>query len=1053
MDQLEIINILNKDTEASTISNKQLIFTHIFDKNRYILSDADEELIILIAFKATVALNSITFHAFPHTKDEYDSSPPKQVHIYKINNLNQSFDDIKSMKPHKSVKCSPSKLENGHTVKLNSKSKHVLTFNNVKYLAIYIESNQRDSEVTNINGIQFNAPTVKKRRSEPPDEQTSVNESTTTENMAQLGALSRLYRCSNAPNDKGSGKKCICGAYLNQIDQMTLAVSDEKKYQYNCDVCRTVIDKKSIFWHCTSNKVHKNGFDVCNKCITSYDPNTCNVTPKQGNDIDSSYLLRPNAIHHDKQPLGCVGATMRDGEYCCADPQCKCLPRLQSILIKYHSWISKNKLVLPLPGISGSKMIDESTLDPAHIFTSNYNEVAMLNDFNHLMNNHRNTFEDISDTFVADCGEQSFCELSNCNILRRNYRERSQSNYRTLYQMYSNCKDVCDINVIQLMDRVHCYYFHSTDTGHRLSNNDAATLMKLQQADTPHDEKQDDPLQPDSVSDKLVINCWKLIETKRHSVRDIGGLDRIVSAPKFSTDMTGDTDVLYNYGVRYFYWDYYKTQEGSIDPIQEGIKELYGIGSWLEKVPANAGFMLKEFYVDANFTNLKEELLRNPICTINLVQWDILVQKAKVHLSTACCREKVCIQPPTIYGILQGTCVALFHVIAIMVYCNFDQLQAKFSMTYRRTSPNEHYLSMIRRHSNYANLGKLLRELVECYPSPNTRVYCWRSLYHGVTIPKPRFMSMDACIKGPVSTTADFAIAINFCDNKGPILEFNLDDHWVKRSETMLCKCWDFSDYPDEREVFFIGGFSNFAFQTIIFPDGSNYREYVFALSAISDQFSVGKSNSSQYLGLNWKQKQMCFRIMSHQMHTHFPSDDKYHEFKGMPTYAKGLAKMHFNNMDFCAVGPEGFIGVIFRSLFCSDNGWVNLDTFTTVFPSVSTIAFLSEANDSMYALIYSSLYHLMQNKPDCCLQKIKIGISLETSDFTTDEYVDHIVEQYEQKYKQISWEIYFEKRRLKKFIIIKSMFKTYENGVRQYCRRDRGNEVKCTEKTKRLFM
>eukprot|EP01083_Nonionella_stella_P131027 397793_1 len=149
MEQLEIINILNKDTEASTITNDQLIFTHTFDEKRYILSDADEELIVLIQFKATVHLNSITLHAFPHTKDEYDSSPPKQVHIYKIDNLNKSFDDIKSMKPHKNVKCSLSKMQNGQMIKLKSKSKHALAFNKVQYLAIYVESNQQDSEVTN----------------------------------------------------------------------------------------------------------------------------------------------------------------------------------------------------------------------------------------------------------------------------------------------------------------------------------------------------------------------------------------------------------------------------------------------------------------------------------------------------------------------------------------------------------------------------------------------------------------------------------------------------------------------------------------------------------------------------------------------------------------------------------------------------------------------------------------------------------------------------------------------------------------------------------------
>eukprot|EP01084_Bolivina_argentea_P051178 94133_1 len=143
--QVDTIRILNIDIDSSSISPQQLIYQEAFNNESYLISDADEELIILVEFKQIIDLQSITLHSFSEIEsddDEIDTSPPKQIHIYKISNMNKDFDDLKSTKSDKCIKCSVKKLSNGQKINLQKTSKNAIKFKKIKYLAIYIQTNQ-----------------------------------------------------------------------------------------------------------------------------------------------------------------------------------------------------------------------------------------------------------------------------------------------------------------------------------------------------------------------------------------------------------------------------------------------------------------------------------------------------------------------------------------------------------------------------------------------------------------------------------------------------------------------------------------------------------------------------------------------------------------------------------------------------------------------------------------------------------------------------------------------------------------------------------------------
>eukprot|EP01083_Nonionella_stella_P271737 921035_1 len=132
---VDTISILNLDEDVSTISAVDLINQDHVKKESFIVSSVDHELLILISFKDTLDLKSVKIHSFDQNLDDEEASSPKQVHIYKINNLSVNFDDLSSMKPDKPVMCNAKKLgKKGQVIHLQKSPKNAVKCNQIKYL-------------------------------------------------------------------------------------------------------------------------------------------------------------------------------------------------------------------------------------------------------------------------------------------------------------------------------------------------------------------------------------------------------------------------------------------------------------------------------------------------------------------------------------------------------------------------------------------------------------------------------------------------------------------------------------------------------------------------------------------------------------------------------------------------------------------------------------------------------------------------------------------------------------------------------------------------------
>eukprot|EP01084_Bolivina_argentea_P281634 481896_1 len=423
MATIKTISILNLDAKLSTITNQELIGN--VDSNSTVVSDCDEELLILIEFHNITQVHNIKFYASNLPDDYVDMSAPKTILIYKTKHLNVNFDDVANMKYDKRISCSTKKLNKGQVFKLNNNIK----FKYVKYLVIHIKSNQNGTEQTYLNGISFN-----------------VN----------LKPHSK-YDTSHINNDKE------LSILVNELSMHEDDVKQERE--------------KYLFKQTYANNDCKLDLVTCDPFI-----------------------------------------------------------RIKKLLQRYHLII---------------RQIQQNNNTNNNIYNDKYDNIQLINDFNHLLCYHARQFEDIYNTLLTQINDNKPCDLKQCISMQRNHRDR---NIADLQQVYFNCDDK-NIITQQLIDRIHAYYFHSFDIAHKI------TRIEMQNIVSTEHKTDDEEIKIDgNCNDRITSQTSRLVTYKRQSYANITQFTRLNSPNnKFIMQQDANPNQLdeYSYGYRYFYWKHY----------------------------------------------------------------------------------------------------------------------------------------------------------------------------------------------------------------------------------------------------------------------------------------------------------------------------------------------------------------------------------------------------------------------------------------------------------------------------------------------------------------
>mmetsp|Transcript_18274 Transcript_18274/g.28936 ORF Transcript_18274/g.28936 Transcript_18274/m.28936 type:complete len:389 (+) Transcript_18274:1-1167(+) len=202
----------------------------------------------------------------------------------------------------------------------------------------------------------------------------------------------------------------------------------------------------------------------------------------------------------------------------------------------------------------------------------------------------------------------------------------------------------------------------------------------------------------------------------------------------------------------------------------------------------------------------------------------------------------------------------LWHILAVLLYCNFDSLQFEFSKTFRKINASEDEQDVLNRHSGFFWFGKYLKMAVnsfgDVYQHVHTRTYN-DTYFHGVNT-KMTFSQMfdrdGMCINGPLSTSTSFEVALNFAAQEGIIVEFKdlpspnntalhvANGHAVgsslNKASTFHFNCSWLSDFPSEKEHLFMQGGANLCMVNITDMDNTEYDVVLKALAAIDSILS-----------------------------------------------------------------------------------------------------------------------------------------------------------------------------------------------------------------------
>eukprot|EP01084_Bolivina_argentea_P167891 291259_1 len=861
--QVKSLSILNVDLDVSkSKSNEQFIHEQSIDENRYIVSDVDEEILILIEFERIVDLHLIKVYALVSSeaiiKDRnIDASPPKLIQIYKTDNIDVDFSDISSMKADLSIQCKTKTLNRGQRIKLQKQSNNVIKFKKVRCLVIHVKSNQHDTEQTYLNGIIF---------VENKSFQKSSQSRTSKQTNQLFSKLKKLQ--TNELNSKAT-------KFEEQIEE------------YKAKMTKQMNQRKAQI--ALGNKIM---------------------------DTDCDYN------------------------------RCQSIKKISTVLSRYQIFHQQN---------NGLNQNEWNEFMEA-IFDDIYEPHDLINDFHHLLFDHKNRFEDIHNALVSTCNIQNDCLLAKCIMLRRNYRDRSNDDDE-IFKNLSIIENKTIYAKQRILDRIHCYFFHSFHIGHILRKRDQQVLVAAEMKDNHMlEEKTQNSSSVTSVTEDSKIvstaidgNIHVFIKNRRKLCENIDGLFRLKSAhARFTTNL--DQELIFDHGIRYFYWKYYKESDEINDTVF--LLAMDGCLKRNDEAYANEGYSVQDWYIEHKYHNLKDELLNNRICVLSQLQWDSLHLQAQTHVRS-CYGKQIRSRGVPQYEMANESPLGIHHAAAMMVYCNYDELQRQFSMTYRRRK-HEDDKSLKQRHSNFAHLGRLLREVTECFGHANQNLSFdeinYQILWHGISR-KTQFASIKPIVKTPLSTTTEYAVAVNFSREEGLILQLNLNPRWLyyrriiryEKSTSAYFDCVWLSDYPSEKEMFFIGGYTFFDIGNIIVQPNINYETYITGIKAILEPIQFC-TNLSCARVLGKREKQIGFRVFSNELFKIYPSNKHAYPLESIPPYIDRLFHnycLSIKRVTFFAFQNSNFFGEmikVLRAVFFTDDNMINWNTVMMFFPSLDEI-------------------------------------------------------------------------------------------------------------------
>eukprot|EP01084_Bolivina_argentea_P095037 170864_1 len=370
--------------------------------------------------------------------------------------------------------------------------------------------------------------------------------------------------------------------------------------------------------------------------------------------------------------------------------------------------------------------------------------------------------------------------------------------------------------------------------------------------------------------------------------------------------------------------------------------------------------------VSPKYSSIKEELITNNISSISLVQFNTEHNKSLIHYNTK-------------YRKKQYTTMNIENLFALMIYCNYTNLQTEFSKTYYLTDK-------INQHNAFYHLAFNLKKTIHKF---GTQIIDGqvKSFYHGIGQKSslPQIIGDNGygvIIYSPLSTSSSIAVAVNFTNNhNGLVLTFK--DGGKHMSWTKYFSVSWLSDYANESEYLFIQNEDVMKICNIIEP-ATGYEFYVI-LKALNILDKITNDQLMDHEITNTI-RVLISQIISHQLSNNIIS---YQTMEQLHPYGKLLINTYCNNKTQVKINlyKQQEYSFLFDLLVSSECKSINVNWLNVLFPNLEWIEIKAKRIcSSMLVNIYN---HLKDNSK---LKIVWIRINKAGSnDITSDEYKKYV--------------------------------------------------------------
>eukprot|EP01083_Nonionella_stella_P194925 718515_1 len=701
-------------------------------------------------------------------------------------------------------------------------------------------------------------------------------------------------------------RSCICGDNLIQCVVSSQAIRI-------CDECYSSCVPNQTVYHCSND-----GYNLCCKCNKSDSISTCSAT---------------RILNMGFTDLSSVLSALRTAK--------------GEVDVAINYLLDEKDLALARLG-SGCNLFECSSLDGLHVEMELYEICSdlsvisdadvvgldsVLSDFLHLIENHDNTDEEFE--FITTI--MGVCDIERCEIFDRN-SNRPQ-----------NIPPNVDKNKLiyqQILDKIHCFYYHCFDVGNKLTSN-----QKLKLSEEVKQNGDWDSLCYDPKIEKIKEIIKSLWSNKN---------DKLVH--RFNKYILS-TNII----------EKDQAENDSFD------RNMYSFG--YDFVYSRNEMNYHTYFVGPIFSSMKEEILNNDIVHLTLPQFNNEYYKAIYYSKTIFNRSRK---------------MPLECILVAMFYCNYDMFQCEFTKTFRQTSPEQTIAEIIRKHANYYWFARNLKLTVNRFGTtiPDGKI---KSFYHGLNEKFVFSKTSPIILNSPTSTSSSFPVALNFTNQNGIVIELTNYDAGGN-SAKYLSVAW-LSDYVSEAEFLFAERSILLTINNII--NVSNNFKYVNMLRAfriIDDCVEIHYEKEDEHIsGID---EEVCVKIIKHQLSFRL---SEYEQDDGLKndTYAQSILYQHFKTrgsmfIDWKKIKADKYKW--FFDLFCyKKHEWIKVDLLTGLFPNKGLhVCYLK-----LCAFVMDDILKVAASE-NTTITYMAISLIHEESCWTASE----TVQKYAKQFDKIGWKV-----------------------------------------------